>query len=141
MKVSVERASGEFNWVKDIRASVNLTPYDEAMVTKCIAVSPYLWRGIIDGGLACVWGLIPPTLLSSQAYLWLFTTPLAEQHQFVLVRYSQLMVQEMLKHFDLLVGHGIIGNDRGNRWLRWLGAEFGEPKGKMIPFVIRKKNG
>ena len=93
----------------------------------------------VDEEPACVWGLAPQSLLSNQAYLWLLTTDLAMEHKFLLVRYSQLFVERALKHFEALTGHCEAGNMMAKRWVRWLGGEFGEPDGKNVPFVIRRK--
>ena len=45
----------------------------------------------------------------------------------------------VLEQFKSIVGVVLMGNKRSIRWLKWLGAEFGEPNGKLIPFTIRKK--
>jgi len=104
----------------------------------CLLMSTYIWIGLIDGKLACIWGLIPPTLMSNQAYLWLYTTDVIEEHQFILVRHSQLVMEEMLKRYPSICGHAIVGNDKAIRWLKWLGARFGEPQGKGLPFRISR---
>lgn len=106
---------------------------------RCLNISTICWSAQVDGQGACIWGLIPPTLLSDQAYLWLYTTDLAEEHQFLLVRHSQRMIEEMLKEFPILVGHCHSEDPRAQRWLKWLGAEFDFPQGKLIPFAIRRK--
>jgi len=104
----------------------------------CFSLSMYMWAGLIDGRLACLWGLIPPTLLSNQAYLWLYTTDVIKEHSFLLVRHSQLVMEEMLKEYPSICGHAIAGADKSIKWLRWLGAKFGEPQGKGIPFRITR---
>ncbi len=111
----------------------------EAHLRRFFRQSPICWIGQVDGEGICVWGLIPPCLLSEKAYLWLWTSELAEQHTFLLVRYSQRMVEEMLKEFPIIVGHCEMKNHRAQRWLKWLGAEFDFPQGKLIPFIIRRK--
>lgn len=110
-------------------------------VRKCMLRSVEVRYGLVDGELACVWGLIPPTLLSSNAYLWLHTTELVEDHKFLFVRHSQRYVEEMLRHFPKIVGDCLIGNSSARRWLEWLGAEFYPPVGGRWPFVIRAKHG
>lgn len=105
---------------------------------KCIRSASNVWTGFIDGELVCMWGLIPTSLLSDWAYLWLYTMETLQGNEFLFVRRSQLAVQEMLKEYPVIVGHAVIGNDRGIRWLRWLGAIFGEPQGQLIPFSIRR---
>jgi hypothetical protein len=47
------------------------------------------------------------------------------------------MVQEMLKLFPTITGHVKVGVESSIRWLRWLGAKFGEPEGPYMPFKIR----
>lgn len=114
-------------------------PGAERTLRHCLYISQDSWTGFVDGNIACIWGVIPPTLMSNQAYLWLLTTELVREHQFLFVRHSQRVIEEMLRAYDVIVGDAIIGNDRGIRWLKWLGAEFGEPQGMKIPFRIRKK--
>lgn len=95
------------------------------------------WVGYEDDKVLCFLGIIPPTVLSDCAYLWLYTTEHLTEHVFIFVRYSQRIVQEMLSEFPTIVGHCEINNLRAQRWLRWLGAKFGEPiEGKALPFTI-----
>lgn len=104
----------------------------------CLMMSTVIWAGFINGGLACIWGVIPPTLMSDRAYLWLYTTDLIKEHQFTLVRHSQLVMEEILSEYPTVVGHAIIGSDKSIRWLKWLGAKFGPPQGTAIPFRITR---
>lgn len=99
--------------------------------------SAQLWLGQDDEKVLAVWGLIAPTLLSDVAYLWLYTTKNFTSHQFALIRHSQRAVQAMLDDYPVIVGHGKVGADRSLRWLRWLGARFGDPVGEFLPFEIR----
>jgi len=103
------------------------------------AISVKLRAGSINGHLICLWGLIPPTLCSDRAYLWLYTTEAAQEHEFILVRRSQIEVQEMLEEYPLIVGHCEISETRSIRWLRWLGAKFGDHEGTLVPFMIERK--
>lgn len=107
----------------------------------CAEATRDYWIGMKDDELVCVWGLIPPTLLSSRAYLWLYTTPALEGNEFVFVRHSQRAVQEMLRQYPIIRGHATIGAERSLRWLRWLGARFFEPDKGLLPFEIRKRHG
>lgn len=118
-----------------------LTEAEREVFARYVFVSTMLWIGTVDGKLLCMWGLIPPTLLSDRAYLWLHTTEAAEEHTFILVRRSQIEMKKMLVDFPNIVGHCQVGADQSIRWLKWLGAKFGEPTDKMIPFTIRGNNG
>jgi hypothetical protein len=120
---------------------VNQIAFDESgrkTMDFCLLMSVSMWSGFIDGDLACIWGVIPPTLMSNQAYLWLYTTDAIKGHEFLLVRHSQRVIEEVLKEYPSIVGHAIIGSDKSIKWLKWLGAKFGEPQGLAIPFRISR---
>ncbi len=107
---------------------------------RAIHNSEVLWIGSNDGIALCIYGLIPPTLISDRAYLWLYTTEHFTLHQFMFVRHSQRVVADMLQHYPILVGHCETSNRRAQRWLRWLGAEFSNPiEDKLLPFEIKAK--
>lgn len=93
-----------------------------------------------EGEVMCIWGLMAPTLLSDP-YLWLLTTDVADQHQFMFIRQSQRYLEELLQEYPRIIGRVEVDNKRGQRWLKWLGATFGEAQGKTMPFVIRSKHG
>jgi len=115
-----------------------LDSIQQETMRRTLGNSSHVWVGIEDGKILATWGVIPPTLLSDRAYLWMFHTSHLQKHVFIFVRHSQRMVQEALSLYPILVGHAVIDNDRAIRWLRWLGAEFGDPiQGKILPFEIR----
>jgi hypothetical protein len=104
----------------------------------CLLMSTIIWAGFIRGELACIWGVIPPSLMSHQAYAWLNTTEVLKGHEFIFVRHSQLIFDEILEEYQAVVGHVIVGSDKAYRWLRWLGAEFGPPQGMVVPYRITR---
>lgn len=106
----------------------------------CNMLSARVWCGYVAEELVCVWGLIPPSLLSNQAYLWMHATDAIKEHQFTFVRHSQLVMETMLEHHEQIVGHCRNGAADSIRWLKWLGAEFGPADGDIIPFAIRKRS-
>ena len=106
-----------------------------------LLVSQRLFTGLVDGKLLCIWGLIPPTLISDRAYLWLHVTPQAKGHEFILVRRSQIELRKMLEEYPVITGHCAAGATDSMRWLKWLGAQFGDPAGRVVPFIIRGNNG
>lgn len=123
---------------KELVKGISFDEAGEKAMDFCLLMSTVIWAGFINGGLACIWGVIPPTLMSNQAYLWLYTTDLIKEHQFLLVRHSQLVMEEILDEYPSVVGHAIIGSSKSIRWLKWLGAEFGKPQGTAIPFRITR---
>jgi hypothetical protein len=112
---------------------------EEKVLMQGIAFSSRLWVGTYDGALVCVWGLVPPTLISDSAYLWLLCTEELEKHKFLFVRKSQIEMEEMLRLYPKIVGVTNPQNESAVRWLKWLGAEFGDLDGRLLPFRIRSR--
>lgn len=115
-------------------------PGDATALRICLNMSEVVYSASVDGHGAALWGLVPPSILSERAYLWLHSTDVANDHPFLMARYSRMIVEEMLEEHPILIGHCHIDDARAHRWLKWLGAEFGFPDGKRIPFTIRKKS-
>ena len=142
MTVSVFQAEQGFinKWFFE-QPEINLDQKDRDTFERCFLTSTELWVGLKDSSLVCIWGLAPPTLLSDQAYLWLYTTPSLTGNEFVFVRHSQRAVEKMLERYPTIVGHTTGDSAQTMRWLRWLGARFGDFNGRLIPFTIRKRAG
>ena len=140
--ISIER-SKDFDIVDVLRRSpVSGIPGARETLLECMSRSVEVQIGIVDGVVACVWGMIPVTILSSSAYLWLLTTDLVEKHKFLFIRHSQRCVEEALKIFPVITGDVAPDNHSARRWLEWLGAEFSSgPFGDWIPFTIRRRDG
>lgn len=138
MNVAIEQLDGMNQSLKS-RAYGHMAMRERATMDTCLQFTRHLWAGWVDDEIACIWGLIPPTLMSSQAYLWLYTTELVNKHTFVFVRYSQRAIEEMLKEYQTIVGHCEIDNARAIRWVKWLGGIFNEPVGRGLPFMILRK--
>jgi hypothetical protein len=49
------------------------------------------------------------------------------------------MVEKLLESYERIVGVTDIGETQSIRWLKLLGAKYGEPDGKVLPFEIRRK--
>lgn len=116
-------------------------PGAEEILRECLYRSREVRFGLVDGDLACMWGLIPPTILSSTAWLWLVTTEIVAENRFLFIRHSQRWIEEALKIYPEIIGDCLLSNASAQRWLRWLGAEFHQPVGNRWPFTIRAKNG
>lgn len=99
-----------------------------------------VYMGYVDEELVCCWGLVPPSFLSTQAYLWMWCVNEIVSHQFVFIRQSQIQVKRMLERYPLIIGHCLVGS-KAKRWLKWLGAEFDFPEDGKHSFVIRRKDG
>lgn len=110
-------------------------------LNECTILSENVWKGVVDDEIVCVWGIVTPTIISDQCYLWLLTTDAAMKHKFIVVRWSQIVVELLLNKYNRIVGHVESNKPHSQKWLKWLGAEFQMPDedGRKIPFVIRRK--
>jgi hypothetical protein len=127
--------------LSDIEQVVKNTPLDTKAAIDISKTyfkgSIFTWAGGVDSGIACLYGLISPTVLNDTAYLWLITNDLVDQHQFSFVRHSQIEVKKMLEVFPLIKGHVLETEKRSKRWLKWLGVSLGQRKNGFIEFELR----
>ena len=115
-------------------------PNARPILLHALAASEVAYIAKYNGEVMCVWGLIPPTLLSEAATLWLLPTDLVTEHQFIFVRHSQLVVEKLLKRYPIIIGTTAQDNKRAIRWIKWLGGEYtGATHKGWLSFVIRKK--
>lgn len=114
---------------------------ERVIMDRWLLTSSHVWTGIVHGQLICCWGLAAPTLLSSDAYLWMYGKPVTMRERFLLARHSRPVVAEMLSFYNVLYGH-VRENALGScYWLSWLGAEFGETVNGYQRFEIRRSYG
>jgi len=115
-----------------------LPPESQETMHRSMVNSSRVWLGADDSKVMAIWGLIPPTLMSDTAYLWLFTTAHLAGHEFMFIRHSKRAIEAALQEFPTIVGHCEVTNLRAQQWLRWLGASFGDPVfNKVLPFTIK----
>jgi hypothetical protein len=121
------------------RSHVAVVPKAYNTLVRVADDSSIVFTGLIDDEPVCIYGLIPPTLLSNRAYLWLLTTELADRQKFLFIRHSQVVIEEILKEYDHIVGDAKIDDARAMKWLKWLGAEFSYPRDGISSFHITRE--
>ena len=97
--------------------------FDKTVWSRYVKSTDCLMAGYADEELLCIFGVIPPTLLSDEAYMWSYTFPSVSKFSFMFIRHSQLVIEKMLKHYPVIKGHAAVGDRRARRWLEWLGAK------------------
>lgn len=98
--------------------------------------STNFWIAKEDENLIGFWGLIPPTLLSVRAYIWLYLFH-DVIHRISFARKSILAFRALVAEFPVVVGHCACTNPSAIRWLSWLGATFNEPENGFVSFELR----
>lgn len=115
---------------------MKLTRTEQAAFDNCLRQSTVIWAGWFDGRLACLWGVIAPNLLSQTAYLWLHAGEGIAGNEFMFIRQSQRVIEELKKQYKSIVGHCLIGEEKSQRWLRMLGAKFSKSDDRLKAFTI-----
>jgi hypothetical protein len=118
-----------------------LTDAQAVALAHCVGPTSDLWLGLINGRPVCAWGLVPPTMLSDRAYLWLYATPAIDEHKFLFIRRSMRVVEDLRQLYPVMYGVCDVTNPRAIRWLKRLGAKFSDPSDGHVPFVIGGHNG
>ena len=137
MTAHIERLTGAQAYDLIYSKHLSMLPsMDQETMHRAMHNSTRVWVGFDDDDVLAVWGLIPPTILSDVAYLWLFTTSNLQDHIFMFIRHSQRAMADIIRSFPVVVGHCLNTNAKAIRWLKWLGAEFAEPHDGIISFRI-----
>lgn len=147
MKVEIHSAI-DLHWseIKTILddSTVAGLPNAEKKLAVYFAASNLTWVGRIDKKIVCLYGLMGQCFLANSAYIWMLHTKAVEDNKFLFIRHSQLVIQEALKIYSELQGHVKTDNISGQRWLKWLGAQFTHSclaEDTIMPFVIGKEHG
>jgi hypothetical protein len=96
------------------------------------------WAGLVDGAVACVFGVCPSDHMSSEIGVpWLIGSDLIVQHQKRFLRENKKYVGEMHDLYPILENYVDYRNTVAIRWLKWLGFDIlaTEPHGPFkMPF-------
>lgn len=119
-------------------ADIELTIHERATTEYFAKYSDPLLAGMYGPELVCLVGLIPVTAVSSSAYLWHTPTNAVAWHKTKFGRYVRRWLHSDKIPYNQLNGHCLVVDQNGINWVKWLGAEFGEAQGPLIPFTIRR---
>lgn len=112
--------------VREIMSSDGLTPIKGLL--REIDRSSSAWSWIVDGEVACMFGIITPYLLDAESYPWMLTTPLVEVHSRQFARACKSLLPELLAIHPRLSGRVDARYELSVRWLDWLGAKISSPE-------------
>ena len=83
-----------------------------------------------DGELAGLIGFVPR---GTEAYLWMYKTPLAFAHRVSFARYAKKIIQCYRTKYTAIRGHS---NPESTRWLEFLGATVTVQTPALVEFTI-----
>jgi hypothetical protein len=112
--------------VREIMDSDGLTPV-RALLRE-VERSASAWSWVIDGEVACMFGIVTPNLLDHSSYPWMLTTPLVEENFRQFARSCKQLLPEVLARHPRLTGMVDARYGLSIRWLQWLGARVSDPQ-------------
>jgi hypothetical protein len=90
-------------------------------VKDCMSVSRAAWAAVEDGRVVCLWGIVCPSLLGSQAEIWLLCGRRIEAHVVPFLRQAREFVAEMQQQYPRLEANVAVRNRAALRFAGWLG--------------------
>lgn len=111
--------------IQEIADASGLGPEQQLLAD--LSRSSVAWAWIIDGEVACMFGVIAPSLVDATSYPWFLTTPLVEKHSRAFARACRTLLPELLAHHPRMVGMVDARYLMSIRWLGWLGARIAAP--------------
>ncbi len=110
----------------ELWAASRSTP--EQALSNALRSSHQAWTGLIDGEVACMFGVVPQSWMHGTGYPWMLGSELIVTHQKLFLRRCRGQVQSMAQSFRYLHNYVDARNDKAIRWLEWLGFEIEEPE-------------
>lgn len=72
----------------------------------------------------CMWGV--EDIGEIDDIIWMLCTNIVEQHPVAFLRFCKEYLKGLLEDHKILVNYVWLGNDLHVKWLKWMGAKFGE---------------
>lgn len=102
--------------------AAELHPNIDAGLQDFIDNSTEVYAGLYDREMICLMGLIPISIITGDAYLWLRVSPLVTSHRIAFARHAKHFVAAALTRYTTLHGH--CNTESAVAWLGTLGAIF-----------------
>lgn len=75
-----------------------------------------------EDGPICYLGVVPPTILSDSAYIWMISTAYGDAHPYIFGRYGSKIMETILCKYRVVFGDCF--SPKSARWLKHIGAVF-----------------
>ena len=122
--------------ISEIMDLLDLDQTGREITGRYAALSSPLVAGFCKGELLGFVGLLPPTILSPSAYIWMHETQAIARHKMWFARQAKSFLANMFKLYDNISGNCFA--TRGPRWVESLGGEFIDKSGPVTSFIFRK---
>lgn len=97
------------------------------VVKEAVAASDEPIVGLIDGELACIFGIELEDALLRRGCVWMLTSDVVERHPLRFLRAVRAVMPQVTADYDYLFNHVYVKNTTAIHWLKWLGFEMHDP--------------
>lgn len=112
----------------DVREFAALGETVESALSDGLRLSSFVWTGLADGEVLCIFGVASQSMLSGDGVPWMVGSKLLDKHAWGFLPRSRMVVGHMLNIYPHLENYVDARNTRAIRWLRWLGFTIHDPE-------------
>lgn len=98
------------------------------IVQDSVDLSTYVKSGLVNGDIACIWGVCPISIIGSKGSPWLLATPIIEKYPMSFLRRSRPVVKKFTALYKHMENHVDARNKVAIHWLKWMGFKFDQAK-------------
>lgn len=109
----------------EVMAASGVTP--EQALRYSLDRSSVSWTALVDGRPEVMFGVADINILAGIGAVWLLGTDAVEIHFRVFLRQSIEWRRKLFERYSTLKNFVTDDNEVSKRWLKWMGATFGEP--------------
>ena len=153
MKIEIRKAK-----IKDIKAMKGKLRKEDCLeIYRRYGVQPYnvlfasysasrksgvAYVGLIDGEIACAWGVVKDSVLGLRARIWLLSTDVMDKAPVRVAVRTRKQLRKITRKYPYLENDVDAKYEKCIVWLRWLGFTIKEPKPlgingeKFCPFYL-----
>ena len=114
---------------EDCRELFRVTGYDPYFsLVMSFRRSDKTWVGMIDGEIACVWGVNQDSVLGRRARIWLLSTSVMDKAPIRVARFTKRWIKQLLEEYDILYNYVDDEYTKCKKWLSWLGFTLEDPE-------------
>jgi hypothetical protein len=99
---------------------LDLKPNEYEAMMAAARISRPIYSGMFGEALVCLVGLIPPSLLSDNVYIWCYVTEEIRDHKIAFTRHARRLMAQLRQTYPVIYGHCF--DETSCHWLESLGA-------------------
>jgi hypothetical protein len=112
----------------EIWATAGMTALDHLEYAIVVSVSALAW--IVEGEVACLFGVAAPAVLGAVGHPWLLSTAVVVRHPMPFLRRYRPYLEHLLALYPVLMNYIDARYAMAVRWVRWMGFTVAE----AVPF-------